>query len=152
VGQWQICEIPWHPEIVPVVAIPNFELSTQEARSVLPNQISRNDAIFNISRMGLLIKALETGRKDWLQVAMEDKIHQPYRQNLIRGYQNLKTAALSAGAYGMVISGAGPTLLALTNTTQKESVACAMQEAWKSEGVIAQVYPLALASEGAKIL
>jgi homoserine kinase len=150
-GQWQICEIPWHPEIVPVVAIPDFELSTQEARSVLPKQISRSDAIFNIARMGLLIKALETGRKDWLQVALEDKIHQPYRQNLIRGYQTIKTAALLAGAYGMVISGAGPTLLALTNAKQKETVVSAMQEVWKNEGVIAQVYPLTL-SGGAKIL
>ncbi|NJK47476.1 homoserine kinase [Candidatus Gracilibacteria bacterium] len=150
-GNWQVCEIPWHDEIVPVVAIPDFELSTEEARSVLPAQISRSDAIFNIARLGLLLRGLETGREDWLRVAMEDKLHQPYRQGLIRGYETVKAAALSAGAFGMVISGAGPTLLALTDRDRSFSVASAMQEAWKNEGIVADVQILALESQGARV-
>jgi homoserine kinase len=150
-GNWQVCEIPWHDEIAPVVAIPDFELSTEEARSVLPAQISRSDAIFNIARLGLLLRGLETGREDWLRVAMEDKLHQPYRQGLIRGYETVKAAALSAGAFGMVISGAGPTLLALTDRDRSFSVASAMQEAWKNEGIVADVQILALESQGARV-
>jgi homoserine kinase len=150
-GNWQVCEIPWQDTIVPVVAIPDFELSTEEARSVLPVQISRSDAIFNIARLGLLLRGLETGREEWLRVAMEDKLHQPYRQGLIRGYETVKSVALSAGAFGMVISGAGPTLLALTDRDRASSVASAMREAWKNEGIVADVRILAVDPQGARV-
>ena len=150
-GNWQICPIPWHQDIVPVVAIPNFELSTEEARSVLPTEIIRSDAIFNIARMGLLVRGLETNNSDWLATALEDKLHQPYRQKLIRGYQEVKTAAIAQGAYGMVISGAGPTLLALTNPTQVDNVVTAMKTAWASIGVSADVRSLEIDTQGARI-
>jgi homoserine kinase len=146
---WQISQIPWHQDIVPVLAIPDFEISTQKARSVVPLEISRADAIFNIARLGLLVRGLETHRLDWLQTAMEDKLHQPYRKVLIPGYEVVKTAAIEAGAYGMVISGAGPTLLALTNSTTAEAVSQSMIEAWKTEGVKAIGRSLPLDSQGA---
>jgi homoserine kinase len=150
-GNWQICNIPWHQDLIPVVAIPHFELSTEEARSVLPKEISRADAIFNIAHMGLLIRALATNREDWLKMALDDKLHQPYRQKLIRGYEAVKAAAIAAGAYGMVISGAGPTLLALTSKEKADSVISAMKTAWQQENITAKVRSLALDSQGAKI-
>ena len=147
-GNWQICEIPWHQDIIPVVAIPNFELSTEEARSVLPTTYSRSDSIFNISRMGLLLRGLATNNQAWLAMALEDKLHQPYRKELIRGYETAKTAAIAAGAYGMVISGAGPTLLALCDRGQENAVVSAMSQAWLQEGVNAKVLSLALEKNG----
>lgn len=150
-GNWQICEIPWHQDIIPILGIPDFELSTQEARAVLPSQITRSDAIFNIARLGLLLRALETGRGDWLEMAMEDKLHQPYRKGLIRGYEQVKQAAIAGGAYGMVISGAGPTLLALSSSSQAQAVIQAMRVAWEKEGVTAQVRSLSLDTQGASI-
>ena len=75
--RWQISSIPWHHEVIPVVAIPNFELSTREARAVLPNSYSRQEAIFNISRMGLLLRGLETNQQQWLTTALADRLHQP---------------------------------------------------------------------------
>ncbi len=150
-GNWQICSIPWHQEIIPVVAIPNFELSTEEARSVLPTEIIRSDAIFNIGRMGLLVRGLATNNSDWLTNALEDKLHQPYRQKLIRGYQEVKTSAIAQGAYGMVISGAGPTLLALTNRERVDNVIIAMKSAWEKMGVFADVRSLEIDTQGAKV-
>ena len=150
-GNWYISPINWHQEIIPVVAIPNFELSTEAARSVLPSEYSRSDAIFNISRMGLLLRALATNNGEWLGVALEDKIHQPYRQKLIRGYDTVKSTAIASGAYGMVISGAGPTLLALTNPDRVKPVVAAMSEAWAKIGVEAKVRSLDLDIVGAKI-
>ena len=149
-NQWAIADIPWHPEIVPVVAIPDFELSTAEARKVLPADYSRADAIFNAAHLGLLVRALETGRGDWLGVAMQDKIHQPYRQSLIKGYEEVRSAALSAGAWEMVISGAGPTLLALTSPATAAAVAAAMDNAWKLLGVMPEVKVLSIENEGVK--
>ena len=149
---WQITEISWHSDIIPVVAIPDFELSTQEARSVLPTTYSRSDAIFNISRMGLLLRGLATNNDGWLKMALEDKLHQPYRQKLIRGYTAVKEAAIANGAYGMVISGAGPTLLALCDRSLASEVVTAMTDAWKNEGVSPTVNSLALDSQGARII
>ncbi|MCC0178803.1 homoserine kinase [Waterburya agarophytonicola K14] len=149
---WQISEISWHEDIIPVVAIPNFELSTEEARSVLPDSYNRQDAIFNISRMGLLIRALTTNNREWLKTALADKIHQPYRQQLITGYEQLHRAAISAGAYGMVISGAGPTLLALTDKNNADGVVRSMSEAWSKLGIDATVRSLSLDPVGATML
>jgi len=148
--EWQICDIPWHEDVVPVVAIPDFELSTAEARKVLPSEYSRADAIFNTAHLGLLVRGLETGKGDWLRVAMQDKIHQPYRKSLIGGYDAVYAAAVNAGAYGMVISGAGPTLLALASSRQAQDVAKAMATAWQGEGVNAEVEVLYVDFQGAR--
>ncbi|MFS0516896.1 homoserine kinase [Nostoc sp. UIC 10607] len=147
---WEICDIPWHKDVVPVVAIPNFELSTSEARGVLPTEVSRADAIFNTAHLGLLLRGLETGNGQWLKTALQDKLHQPYRKALIPGYDALNIAAVSAGAYGMVISGAGPTLLALADKLHSEAVEAAMLAAWEEEGITAEVRSLSLDTQGAK--
>ncbi|MGB3695342.1 MAG: homoserine kinase [Spirulinaceae cyanobacterium] len=151
-GDWSICQLPWHQDIISVVAIPDFELSTEEARKVLPPQISYTDAIFNISRLGLLIRGFETGKEDWLKVGMADKLHQPYRKSLICGYESVKFAALRAGAYGTVISGAGPTLLSLTNSERAGSVVSAMAEAWETQGIQADVRVLSIDGVGTEIV
>ncbi|MCC3590291.1 homoserine kinase [Microcoleus sp. PH2017_28_MFU_U_A] len=148
---WQICDIPWHPNIVPVVAIPDFELSTAEARRVLPTDYSRADAIFNAAHLGLLVRALATGDRDWLRCALQDKIHQPYRRSLIQGYEAVQQAALNAGACGMVISGAGPTLLALTDVTNVDTVVREMAAAWGEFGVKADVRAISIDTQGAQV-
>ncbi|BAY75372.1 homoserine kinase [Nostoc linckia NIES-25] len=147
---WEICDVPWHQDIIPVVAIPDFELSTSEARRVLPTEVSRADAIFNTAHLGLLLRGLETGKAEWLKTALQDKLHQPYRKALIRGYDAVNLAAVTAGAYGMVISGAGPTLLALTDELHSQAVETAMSNAWEQEGIIANVRSLSLDIQGAK--
>ncbi|NJO40313.1 MAG: homoserine kinase [Cyanobacteria bacterium CRU_2_1] len=148
-GTWTICDVPWHEGVVPIVAIPDFELSTAEARRVLPPDYSRADAIFNMAHLGALLRGLATGRADWLRTALQDRIHQPYRQPLIRGFNAVENAALEAGAYGLVISGAGPTLLALAHPSQAAAVESAMTIAWAHEGVIVQVHQLQLDMNGA---
>jgi homoserine kinase len=148
---WEICDIPWHPEVVPVVAIPNFELSTAEARAVLPAQYDRSAVVFNVAHLGLLIRGLTTGNESWLRVGMADQIHQPYRQRLIEGYQEVEQAAIAAGAYGVVISGAGPTMLALVNVDRAQAVAIAMEKAWQLLGVGPIVKVLELDAIGATV-
>jgi homoserine kinase len=145
---WEIGDIPWHRDILAVVAIPDFELSTSEARKVLPAEISRHDAIFNISHFGLLLRGLATNREEWLKAALQDKLHQPYRQALIPGYDAVNTAAIDAGAYGMVISGAGPTLLALVDTSKGKAVEIAMKNAWLQKGITSTVRILDLDMQG----
>jgi homoserine kinase len=147
--EWEICELAWNPTVIPVVAIPNFELSTAEARKVLPAEYSRADAIFNTAHLGLLVCGLETGNADWLKAALHDRIHQPYRQALITGYDVVQKAAIAAGAYGLVISGAGPTLLALAPSDDAKLVRSAMEKAWTEQGIEVQATVLQLDTQGA---
>lgn len=148
-NKWLVCDVPWQSDIVPVVAIPEFELSTAEARRVLPQTYSRADAIFNTAHLGLLMRALGTGHGDWLKAALQDRIHQPYRKTLITGFDRVRAAAIDAGAYEMVISGAGPTLLALSGKPQAHAVGQAMVEAWKHEGIHATAEIQRVDEEGA---
>lgn len=148
---WTLCPIHWSAEIVPIVAIPDFELSTEAARAVLPQQCSYEDAIFNMAHLGLLIKGLETAQGKWIRGALYDRLHQPFRTALISGFLEVQTAALEAGAEGLVISGAGPTLLALSTPERAPSVAAQMQAAWQQKGVTAQVAVLRLDAQGATV-
>jgi homoserine kinase len=150
-GRTTLCPIPWHTEIRPVVVIPSFELSTAQARGALPSHYSRADAIFNTAHLGLLLRGLETAREDWLRLALCDRLHQPYRQALIPGYEAVAAAATGAGAYGLVISGAGPTLLALAPAPQADSVALALAGAWQLPDQTVQARVLQLDSQGARV-
>jgi homoserine kinase len=146
-----MCPIQWSDKIVPIVAIPDFELSTAAARAVLPQQCSYPDAIFNVAHLGLLIKGLETAHGDWIRVALHDRLHQPFRTRLISGFSEVQKAALDAGAEGLVISGAGPTLLALSFAEVAPLVAAQMLLAWKLKGVTAQVSLLQIDEQGATV-
>jgi len=148
-GRLQICPLGWHESVVPVVIIPEFEVSTADARRVLPGQYSRADAVFNTAHVALLLEGIATGNGDWISGGMGDRIHQPYRKKLIPGYDNVHRAALRAGAWGLVISGAGPTLLALSSAETAEAVREAMAEAWASQPFKSQAHRLQIDTRGA---
>lgn len=95
------------------VMIPDFTLSTELARSVLPKEVPLKDAIFNSSRAGLLAASMITGDIDNLSLAMEDRLHEPYRAQLIPNMYEIINQAKYYGAKGAFLSGAGPTLIAV---------------------------------------
>ncbi len=145
---WQICGLAWPKKLGVVALIPEFELSTSKARQVLPKQVPLKDAVFNAAHLALLTQALATGNLEWLQAALHDRLHQPYRQSLIPGLESVREAALGAGAIGLVISGAGPTLLALAPTPKLEAIGTAAVAAWQTHDIAAIAKPLTLATEG----
>ena len=118
---------------------------------MLPQEYSRPVAIFYVAHLGMLLRGLATGNGDWLRVGMSDRIHQPYRKTLIPGYEAVQTAALDAGAWGMVISGAGPTLLALVAAKKAPDVTIAMATAWQQQGITARTATVTLDSQGAVV-
>ena len=148
---WEVSELSWHASIIPIVAIPAFELSTAAARQVLPATYSRSDVVFNMAHLGLLMQGLSTGTPDWLKAALQDKVHQPYRKALIPNFDSVEAAAIAAGAHGVVISGAGPTILALSNLPSAQNVAQAMKHAWESVGIETLAIVLQLDTDGVKI-
>ena len=134
-----------------VVAIPNFSLSTHEARSVLPKAIPFKDAVFNISRTALVIGALCQGEFHHLRYALEDKIHQPYRKHLIPGMQQVFDAALEKGALGAAISGAGSCLIAFAQD-HCDQIGAGMVQAFASNSIKASYLVLDIDTEGAKVI
>ncbi len=99
------------PSLQALVIIPDFWLSTEKARSVLPETYNKIDVVYNISRSSLLVAALSQGRLDLLEQAMQDRIHQPYRASHVPGLSEILKAAPKHGALGAALSGAGPTIL-----------------------------------------
>ncbi|KAJ6127512.1 hypothetical protein N7523_003124 [Penicillium sp. IBT 18751x] len=108
----------WAPEIKAIAIIPDFVVPTANARNVLPETYSRADVVFNLQRAALLPAALGTSPPDpdMIFLAMQDKVHQPYRKTLIPGLTEIlqfMTPATQPGLLGICLSGAGPTILAL---------------------------------------
>lgn len=104
------------------VMIPNFEVKTSEARAVLPAKINIEDAVFSLSRAISFCFAMQDGNEDVLKISFEDKIHEPYRKNLIPDYDILKKEVIKKGGLCFMISGSGSTCLAIStdkNFSQK---------------------------------
>ena len=100
------------------VLIPDFETSTHEARKVLPKVVPFEDAVYNCSRCVVLAKALENWNEPVIRAALNDRLHQPYRKQLIDEYESVRTICLNAGASAFFISGSGPTCIALSEDAQ----------------------------------
>jgi homoserine kinase len=146
--RWRVVRCEWSPEVKVVVAIPAIRLATSEARRVMPKLISVADAVVNLGSLTLLLQGLRTGNGDLIADGMHDRIHEPYRWGLIQGGQQVRRAALEAGAWGCVISGAGPSLMALSCEAQAQAVSRAMVRAWESEGVASRSEVLPLQQSG----
>lgn len=133
------------------VAVPDFAVSTTAARRALPERVPHRDAVFNVGRSGLLLGALATGEYHLLRVAMQDRLHQPYRAHLIPGLEEVIEAALASGAYGACLSGSGPTILAFSPERQARKIASAMRTAFEERDVEAKAWALDVDLAGARV-
>lgn len=97
------------------VIIPDFELSTTKARACLPKQIDFKDAVYNLSRAALFSASLLTGKFENLRTGVDDRLHQPYRMELIPGGREVFDIVYTHGAYAAYISGAGPAIMAIAD-------------------------------------
>jgi len=131
-----------------VALIPEVTSSTAEARAVLPAQVPRGDAVFNVQRVALLLAALQAGRLEALAVALDDRLHQPYRRRLFPWMEKVAAAAREAGALGCVLSGAGPALLAAV-AGDPAPVARALESALTGAGVRGAARTLTVDAAGA---
>ncbi|SOD73298.1 homoserine kinase [Jatrophihabitans sp. GAS493] len=131
------------PEISPIVLIPPYESSTAQVRRLLPAQVPFSDAVFNSARSALLVAAL-TGATSSLLEATADRLHQPYRAEAMAESAEL-VAALREHGVPTVISGAGPTVLALARNTAEFELVTSMQPAkWRCEHLPVHAEPAGL--------
>jgi len=111
-----------------VVSIPVVELKTEDARKVLPDQFSRNEAAKASAVGNVMIAALVSGNYELAGKLMEeDLFHEPYRSPLIPNYAEIREEAKIAGAYGTVISGAGPTMISFTSKGKGKAIESQLQ-------------------------
>ncbi|HVF99341.1 MAG TPA: homoserine kinase [Chloroflexia bacterium] len=133
-GQVISVKLPFPRELRAVVFTPDFAMDTVRGRSLMPGEYSRDDAVYNSSRVALFLAAIAQGRYDLLNVAMQDRLHQPYRARIFPLLPALIEAALEAGAHGACLSGGGSSVLALA-TGQTEKIAQALVEAAGQAGI-----------------
>lgn len=145
------CPRPLHADWRMVVCVPEFQLETHLSRQALPAQISHADAVFNVTRIPVLLAALEQGRADWLREASRDVLHQPYRVALVPGLREVFRGAIEAGAAAVYLSGAGPSVAAWVRGSV-EAVAAAMEREFSAVRIASRSLPLAVAARGAHAL
>ena len=130
------------------LAVPDIYLSTEDSRRVLPEKVSREDAVFNVGRTAALLTALMKEEGEHLFWACQDRLHQPHRLPLLPGAERAMKAAIEAGAQGCALSGAGPGVIALWLEKEKGApfslhyyqIASAMEKAFLAEGVSCRVF------------
>lgn len=149
--RWIAANIPPPPDWRAVVFVPAQALSTKFARQILPKKITRADAVFNIGRAALIVHAFAARDARLLALAMQDRLHQPYRAQVVPGMNELLQAALDAGALGAALSGAGPSIIALVarNATR---VARAMARCAQENQIAGTTRLVRLQAKGAQVV
>ena len=146
--RWRVVRCEWAPSVQAVVAIPSIRLSTSEARRAMPKAIPVSDAVVNLGALTLLLQGLRTGNGDLIADGMHDRLHEPYRWRLIKGGDQVKAAALEAGAWGCAISGAGPSIIALCPEGKGTAISRAMVRSWEAAGVASRAPVLNVQTSG----
>ena len=136
----------WHI----TVCIPDFELATNISRSVLPEKVPMEDAKFNARRLAMLIHAIDTVDAKLMKSALEDKLHQPYREKLIPGFKEIKEALKhEENVLGTVISGAGPSIVIISQKNNLEKIYQTVKEVWDNLNVHCDIRTLTVEKCGA---
>ena len=134
-----------------VSIIPNFRLSTKKARSVIPQQISLKDGVYNVSRAALMVSCFSSGKYDLIKYACKDAFHQNYRAKLIPGFEEVYNKSYELGAWGCYLSGAGPTIMAIINEDD-ERFSNKLREFLKIKGLEWDILELSIDDAGATII
>jgi len=136
---------------IPEVPIPPKK--TEQARSILPNMVPLSKMVHNVGHASTLVAGFAQSDINLIGKGMSDWVVEPVRARLIPGYEKVRRSALDAGAAGVAISGAGPTMIAIVDAEKVNTaeVVKAMKEAFEQEGVKAEAYR-AQPTEGVKIL
>jgi homoserine kinase len=133
-----------------VAVIPDYEVVTKKARELLPPTLSFSDSVQNVNRVSLLVAALMEEDYEAVGNFLEDRLHQPYRAQLVPQLFPCLNAAKLAGAIGGWLSGSGSTIMAITLSNPKK-VGQAMQKIFKDQRMSCEVVVLEADSEGLKI-
>ena len=150
-SSWIVSRVNIADELKAVVFVPDFTMATKEARGILPEVVPRSDAVFNVGRAAMLVHALETRQWSLLRHATDDRLHQPQRiEKLFPRFRPIARGALDAGAHGVFLSGAGPTVMALA-TDRFMTICYEMSENARKAQIVGKALILDISHEGMRI-
>ena len=146
-------KINWPKDWNITVCIPDYELSTSIARSVLPAEVPMKDAIFNLKHTAMLIQAVNTHDEKLMKIALDDRLHQQYREKLIPGLVEIKEALKHEdNVLGVVISGAGPAVLVISHGNNLNKIRETVSKVWLDMNVKSKILTLQVEEHGAKVI
>jgi len=149
-GDLHYVRLDWPEELKVIIVVPEIFLSTEESRSVLPKSYKREEVIFNVQRVALLLGALQKRDYGLLKEAVKDRIHQPYRCDLIPSFWDVVSEGYKAGACAVYLSGAGSCIGALA-TENFEEIGKAMCNVFDSLGIESKFLVLEVDQNGATV-
>ena len=146
-------KLTWPDEWDLTVCIPDFELSTNIARSVLPENVPLKDAVFNAKHLAMLVHAINNKDEKLMKLALHDKLHQPYREKLIPGMKEIMEAFKHEdGVLGCVLSGAGPSILVISHKYDLDKIKQTVRDIWEGQSIKTDIRTMKIEQKGAIIL
>lgn len=146
-------KLKWPDEWDITVCIPDFELSTNIARSVLPENVPMSDAVYNAKHLAMLIQAVNNKDVSLMKAALHDKLHQPYREKLVPGMKEIMEAFKHEdGVIGCVLSGAGPSILVISYKYDIDKIKSTVRDIWEGQSIKTDIRVLKVENNGAEII
>lgn len=141
----------WPEEWKILIAHPIYKLPTKEARKALPESLSYKETIFNIGRASFLAAAVLTNDKELLREALKDKIHQPYRAQLVPGLNEIITVLnKEPTVLGTTLSGAGPSICVIHTAEDDSILQSLIQSIFEKASIKGEYFSLSVESEGTR--
>jgi len=146
-------KLVWPEEWHLTVCVPDYELATDISRSVLPKEVPLKNATFNTRRTAMFVEALHSKDAELMKLALQDKLHQPYRTKLVPGLvdimDNLKH---EENVIGCVLSGAGPSILIISQKNNLDKIKSIVSETWENYNVKTDIRTYKVEEKGAQVL
>lgn len=152
-GMISYSKIDWPEEWDITVCIPDFQLSTEIARSILPKEVTLQDAIYNTKHLAMMLQAISNKDTKLMKIAMNDKLHQPYREKLVPGMREIMDAFKHEdGVLGCVLSGAGPSMLVISHKYDLDKIKNTVRDIWEGQNIKSEQRTLKIEDQGAIVL
>ncbi len=146
-------KLEWNKDWKLIICIPDYELQTGISRSVLPKEASYKDAVFNAKRCAMFVEAVHTKDDKLMKLALQDRLHQPYRLKLVPGLEEIsKKLKNEEDVLGCVLSGAGPSVLIISKNSAIEKIKETVNEVWSNLNIKAEVLDVEIEEKGAFIV
>lgn len=146
-------KLEWPDEWAVTVCVPDFELSTDIARSVLPKEVPMKDAIFNAKRLAMFVQAVHTKDSELMKLALQDRLHQPYRMKLVPGLDKIiDNLRHFDNVLGCVLSGAGSSILVISERNDLDKIRTIVRDTWADQNIKCDIKTLSVENNGAQII
>lgn len=146
-------KLEWPEDWAITVCVPDFELSTDIARSVLPKEVPMKDAIFNAKRLAMFVQAVNTNDSALMKLALQDRLHQPYRMKLVPGLDSIiDNLKHFDNVLGCVLSGAGSSILIISEKNNLDKIKEVVRETWANQNIKCEIRTLSVENNGAQII